>query len=101
MTYVITSPCVGCLDAACVGACPVDCIAGPIPLDDLAAIPPAERGRRLPGVQLFIDPDACICCGACAPRCPVGAIFADVDVPPEESTAVDAAREFYATRPAP
>lgn len=97
MTYVITSPCVGCLDAACVGACPVDCIAGPIALDDLRAIPADQRGLRLPGIQLFIDPDACICCGACAPRCPVGAIFDEDDVPPAERASIDRARAFFAT----
>ena len=31
--------------------------------------------------QLYIDPDDCIDCGACAPECPVEAIYQDVNVP--------------------
>ena len=30
MTYIITEPCVGTCDTACVEVCPVDCIHGPI-----------------------------------------------------------------------
>ena len=29
MTYIITDPCVGTCDTACVEVCPVDCIHGP------------------------------------------------------------------------
>jgi hypothetical protein len=35
MAYVITEPCVGRCDTACVNPCPVDCIHGPLPLDEL------------------------------------------------------------------
>jgi hypothetical protein len=35
MAYVITEPCVGTCDTACVNPCPVDCIHGPLPLDEL------------------------------------------------------------------
>lgn len=31
--------------------------------------------------MVVIDPDECIDCGACAPECPVHAIFEDSDVP--------------------
>jgi ferredoxin len=31
--------------------------------------------------MLYIDPEECIDCDACAPECPVGAIFAEPDVP--------------------
>jgi ferredoxin len=31
--------------------------------------------------QLYIDPDNCICCGACLPVCPVSAIFLAEDIP--------------------
>jgi len=32
-------------------------------------------------VQLYIDPEECIDCGACVPECPVEAIFPDDEVP--------------------
>jgi ferredoxin len=44
-------------------------------------VPPAERAARFPGVQMFVDPDPCIDCGACLDECPVAAI--DDDVPAE------------------
>jgi ferredoxin len=55
-------------DASCVEVCPVDCIHSD------AAAP-----------QYYIDPDACIDCGACEPVCPVTAIFPE-DAVPEEWT---------------
>jgi len=64
MTYVITEPCIGVKDRACVDVCPVDCI---------------YEGED----QLYIHPDECIDCGACEPECPVTAIFPEDDVPPE------------------
>jgi ferredoxin len=33
--------------------------------------------------MLYINPDECIGCGACAPECPVEAIFDEPDVPAE------------------
>jgi len=30
--------------------------------------------------RLYIDPILCIDCGACIPKCPVGAIVEDIDV---------------------
>jgi NAD-dependent dihydropyrimidine dehydrogenase PreA subunit len=69
MTYVITSPCIDVQDQACVEVCPVDCIH----FD--------EGDDRM----LYINPDECIDCGACEPACPVSAIFAEDDVPGEES----------------
>ena len=64
MTYVITEPCIGVKDAACVDVCPVDCIH---PRKDEPGWDAAE--------QLFINPDECIDCGACVPACPVEAIY--------------------------
>jgi ferredoxin len=70
MAYVITEPCIGTKDSACVDVCPVDCIH---PRKDEEAFEAAE--------QLFIHPDECIDCGACVPACPVEAIFAFDEVP--------------------
>ena len=70
MAYVITEPCIGVKDTACVDACPVDCIH---PKKD-------EVGFEEPA-QLYIDPVECIDCGACVPVCPVSAIFAVDDLP--------------------
>jgi NAD-dependent dihydropyrimidine dehydrogenase PreA subunit len=69
LTHVVTQPCIGSKDHSCVAVCPVDCI-HPRDTDDLAA---AE--------QVFIDPAACIDCGACVELCPVGAIYPEGDVP--------------------
>ncbi len=75
MPFVITEPCVGVKDKACVGVCPVDCIY------DFEGEP-----------QLYIHPDECIECGACQPVCPVSAIFMDAEVPAgqEKYTALNA-----------
>jgi NAD-dependent dihydropyrimidine dehydrogenase PreA subunit len=81
MPYVITETCVGTCDTACVEVCPCDCIHGPLPLDEVRKIPKEERSRRLPSIQLYIDPSDCIDCGACEPVCPVSAIFLDDELP--------------------
>ncbi len=98
MTYVITKQCVGCLDAACLAACPVDAIAGPIAIEELTAVPAAERGRRFPGLQMFIDPDECICCGACVDECPTAAIYHKNSVPAEHRDAIVRNAEFFEGR---
>lgn len=62
MAFVVTEPCFGCKYTDCVTVCPVDCF---------------HEGEQM----LFIDPLECIDCGACAPECPVEAIFFEDDVP--------------------
>jgi ferredoxin len=72
MTYVITRLCRDCVDGSCVPVCPIpDCIVEHRPTDEAAKLPN----------QLFINPDACIGCGACEPECPWEAIFPEDDVP--------------------
>ena len=70
MTFVITEPCIGTKDSACVDVCPVDCIH---PTKDEESFESSE--------MLFIDPAECIDCGACEPACPVEAIFEEEAVP--------------------
>lgn len=64
MPYIITDPCIGTKDTACVDVCPVDCIH---PRKDE---PEFERVT-----MLYIHPEECIDCGACVPACPVAAIY--------------------------
>ena len=35
--------------------------------------------------MLVIDPDECIDCAVCIPECPVSAIYAEEDLPPEQA----------------
>ncbi|MDE2398023.1 MAG: ferredoxin family protein [Burkholderiales bacterium] len=64
MTHVVTDACIRCKYTDCVDVCPVDCFhEGPL--------------------YLVIDPDECIDCAVCIPECPVNAIYADGDLPPE------------------
>jgi len=72
MAYVITQPCIGVKDGACVVVCPVDCIH-----------PRPDSPEFEAHDQLFINPCDCIHCGLCVGECPVNAIFADDDIPAE------------------
>jgi ferredoxin len=72
MPFVIADACIGVKDKACVGVCPVDCI---YDFDGEA--------------QLYIHPDECIECGACAPVCPVNAIFVDSEVPSDKQSFIE------------
>jgi NAD-dependent dihydropyrimidine dehydrogenase PreA subunit len=94
MAFVITQSCVGVCDTACVNVCPCDCIVGPVPLDELRRYDEAERRRRFPGIQMFIDPDECVDCGACVPECPVDAIRAGDELPPDDADTARNARFF-------
>ena len=60
MAYIITEPCIGTKDSACVDVCPVDCIH-----------PRKDEGDFEASTMLFIHPDECIDCGACVPACPL------------------------------
>jgi ferredoxin len=62
MPHVVTEPCFNCKYTDCVVVCPCDCF---------------HEGETM----LFIDPDPCIDCCACAPECPTEAIFQDDEIP--------------------
>ena len=66
MAFVVTENCRRCRFTHCAAVCPVECFHG----DD---------------EMLYIDPDACIDCGACVPECPVEAIYDENDLPPRLS----------------
>ncbi|MGW4477714.1 FAD-dependent oxidoreductase [Rhodococcus triatomae] len=86
MTFVITQRC--CNDSSCVPECPVDCIR-PRPGDpDYATTE-----------MLYIDPDTCIDCGACAEVCPVDAIYSDFDLPSALERFVDVNRSYFELNP--
>ncbi len=90
MSYIIGSKCVGVCDTACVNVCPVDCIYGPIdPRDTGSSVEELKKKNKLEGLQLYINPDECIDCGACEPECPVEAIYED-----EEEAIEDGEKEY-------
>jgi NAD-dependent dihydropyrimidine dehydrogenase PreA subunit len=84
MAYVITKPCIGVKDTACVAVCPVDCI-HPTSVD--SAFATAE--------MLYIDPGNCVDCNMCVDECPVKAIFRDEDVPEEYREFIERNAAYY------
>ena len=66
MTHVVTENCIKCKFTDCVDVCPVDCF------------------REGPNF-LVIDPDECIDCAVCVAECPANAIFAEEDVPEDQT----------------
>ena len=83
LAYVITDTCTK--DELCVAACPVDCIH---PKKD------APRFEQSP--QLYIDPVACIDCGACVPVCPTESVFVLEDLPPDKAQLAEINAAYYA-----
>jgi NAD-dependent dihydropyrimidine dehydrogenase PreA subunit len=97
MAFIITSPCVGTCDTSCVEVCPVDCIHGPISVDEIKAAQKGDKAK-LANIQLYIDPETCIDCGACEPECPVEAIFEEDDVPGEYKSFIALNKAFFKDR---
>lgn len=75
MSYIIGKACDGVCDTACVTVCPVDVINGPIHIDGVGKEVHGMSEEEKKGLQLYINPEECILCGACIPECPVDAIF--------------------------
>lgn len=74
--YVIASGCIDIKDGNCQDICPVECI--------------YEGGR-----MMYIHPIECISCGLCLSVCPVDAIFADDELPEDESRFTAINSEFF------
>ena len=86
MPFIITDPCIGTKDTACVDVCPVDCIH-----------PRKDETEFETAAMLYIHPDECIDCGACVPACPVAAIYDSVEATPAtQKTLVDANKIYRA-----
>ena len=80
MAYVITEPCIGTKDSACVDVCPVDCIH-----------PRKDEAEFAEATMLYVHPEECIDCGACVPACPVAAIYESIDAtPPNQKDLIEA-----------
>lgn len=77
MSYIIGNKCVSVCDTSCVKVCPVDAINGPKLVDGVGSEVENMTKEELIGLQLYINPNTCIDCGACVPECPVDAIFKD------------------------
>ncbi|QSE90773.1 4Fe-4S binding protein [Rhodococcus pseudokoreensis] len=88
MPHVITQSC--CNDAACVSACPVDCIHPS----------PGEPGYRT-AEMLYIDPATCVDCGACVDVCPVDAISPDAALGEESRAFIELNRLHFSGRSYP
>jgi ferredoxin len=54
----------------------------------------APRFEQSP--QLYIDPVACIDCGACVPVCPTESVFVLEDLPPDKAQLAEINAAYYA-----
>ena len=84
MPFVITDPCIGTKDTACVDVCPVDCIH-----------PRKDAPEFQEATMLYIHPEECIDCGACVPACPVTAIYDSIDSTPSSQKTLIEANDIY------
>lgn len=75
MSFIIGNKCVDVCDTACASVCPVDCINGPIDIIGMGKEVQKMTDDEKKGLQLYINPEECILCGACIPECPVDAIY--------------------------
>jgi ferredoxin len=84
MAFIITDPCIGTKDSACVDVCPVDCIH-----------PKKDEAEFEQTTILYIHPEECIDCGACVPACPVTAIYDSPDSTPSNQKDLIEANRIY------
>lgn len=83
MAFIITQPCVGVKDTACVDVCPTDSI----------------YGKNEDHEQLYIHPEECIDCGLCIDACPVAAIYPMEEVPDKWKHFIAANYEHFGLTP--
>jgi ferredoxin len=83
MAHVITDSCIK--DELCVEACPTDCIH-----------PKKDEEKFEAVAQMYIDPNECIDCGACAAACGSNAIFPNDDLPEDKKDAAEKNTAYYA-----
>ena len=86
MPFVITDPCIGTKDTACVDVCPVDCIH-----------PRKDEPEFEQATMLYIHPEECIDCGACVPACPVAAIYDSAESTPASQKSLVEANAVFRT----
>lgn len=98
MSYVITDACAVACEIQCVQACPVDAIHGAVSERALRELDPTQRVLRAGALRLYIDPESCICCGACEPECPVNAIYDESSLPDDKAWCLDDNAQFFASR---
>lgn len=98
MADVITNRCDLQCRGDCIAACPVDAIHGPMRFEDVEVVPRDERRARFPGLQMYIDPETCICCSACEDACPSQAIYDEDLLPPGSEHELARNAAFFAAR---
>jgi NAD-dependent dihydropyrimidine dehydrogenase PreA subunit len=82
MSYVVTDACTK--DFACVDECA------------MAAIAPSKGDAKAGTVsQVYINPDECIDCGACAATCPSNAIFSESDLPSDKTQFAEVNKAYF------
>lgn len=82
MAYIITEACTK--DEKCIDVCPVDCIH-----------PRKDEPKFAEVEQLFVDPVACIDCGACVPVCEASAIYTAEELPDNLAAFAELNAQYY------
>ncbi len=82
MAYVITSTCTK--DEKCVEVCPVDCIH-----------PRKDEPNFAEAAQLYVDPGACIDCGACVPVCESSSMYPADELPDNLQEFAEKNAQYY------
>ncbi|MGD0093325.1 MAG: ferredoxin family protein [Planctomycetota bacterium] len=93
MPRVVTSPCIGVHDTACMKVCPVNCFYD-VELSELGLQPKPDKPDLTK--MLIINPDECIDCGQCEPECPVSAALPAEDVPENEKKFIAINKNWFA-----